>query len=296
MKVLEIHNLKKSFGPVRAVKGVSFYVKQGQCFGLLGPNGAGKSTTIEMIEGITEPDSGTMRFRGEPFTDSLRSHMGVQFQSTSLPPKLKVGEALATFRNLYPQGYSVEELVTLCQLEEFVGHYHEKISGGQRQRLLLAIALCHSPELVMLDEPTTGLDPQARRHVWDIVEGIKAKGKTVILTTHYMDEAEKLCDEVAIMDHGEIIAQGSPHSLLSEHCRQVVVFIPEGPVARHVLDRQTDFSGTLAVAKGVEIHTTQLNDVLQELARLGEDLSGINIRQSNLDDLFLLFTGKDLRT
>ncbi|SMF56654.1 ABC transporter ATP-binding protein [Pseudobacteriovorax antillogorgiicola] len=293
--VLQVDQLVKSFGSVKAVRGTSFEVLEGQCFGLLGPNGAGKSTTIEMIEGITNPDEGQILFCGEPFKGPLRDKMGVQFQNTALPPKLTVREALQTFRNLYSRGLEIEALINLCQLKEFVNQQHEKISGGQKQRLLLAIALCHDPELILLDEPTTGLDPQARRHVWNIVREIKAKGKTLILTTHYMDEAEQLCDDIAIMDHGQIMARGSPRKLLHEHCKNTIVFLPESDVANHIWLNRAKFGQVYQVHLGVEIHTQDLNDILSHLGTLNMDLTGINIRQSNLDDLFLQLTGKELR-
>ncbi|NRA67764.1 MAG: ABC transporter ATP-binding protein [Pseudobacteriovorax sp.] len=293
--VLKIEKLEKRFGKLRAVRGTDFDVHAGQCFGLLGPNGAGKSTTIEMIEGIITPDAGHILYKGKPFDGSGREEMGVQFQSTSLLPKLTVRETLESFSLMYRKRVPIEELIDLCQLREFQHQRHEKVSGGQKQRLLLAIALCHDPELILLDEPTTGLDPQARRHVWDIVNSVKKRGKTIILTTHYMDEAQQLCDEIAIMDHGQIIARGSPRDLLQEHCKQTVVYLPGKEAVDFVKGHPDVFGAAFETGEGIEIMTTDLSRCLEALSQSQLDISQMNIRQSNLEDLFLTLTGKGLR-
>ncbi|MGH8561644.1 MAG: ABC transporter ATP-binding protein, partial [Nevskiales bacterium] len=210
MNALEVRSLVKKYPAVTAVDGVSFAVAEGSCFGLLGPNGAGKTTTVEILEGILQPTSGEVLYRGEPLGARFRQDAGVQFQSTSLQDFLTVREHLTLFRKLYAHGLEIDELIRLCALEEFHDRDARKLSGGQRQRLLLAIALVNDPAVVFLDEPTTGLDPQARRNFWDLINRIKALNKTVVMTTHYMEEAYRLCDEIAIMDHGLIIAQGSP--------------------------------------------------------------------------------------
>lgn len=292
--ILEIQNLVKSYGKLTAVKGTSFKVKEGSCFGLLGPNGAGKSTTIECIEQVAKPTSGQILFKGKPVDRDFLLKLGVQFQETALPPKLKVIECLEFFCGLYSDSLSINELVEMCQLEEYLNQFHDKISGGQRQRLLLAVALCHNPELIMLDEPTTGLDPQSRRNLWNLVKKIKSQGKTVILTTHYMEEAYELCDEIAIMDHGEIIAIGSPNQLLKEHFKSVVIIIPKkGNEAvlnlKDKLDDLQEFNDTY------ELRTERLNETLADLAEMRLDLSGMSVRQSNLEDLFIKLTGKELR-
>ena len=214
--MLEVKALRKRYGQVEAVRGVSFTIRPGQCFGLLGPNGAGKSTTLEMLEQVLEPDSGEIWYDGKPVGRDFKRKLGVQFQATALPTHLKVIEVLRFFAKLYGSTKPLEPLIERCQLGAFLNQKHDAVSGGQKQRLMLAIALCHDPEIVLLDEPTTGLDPQARRNVWSIVRSIQASGKTVLLTTHYMDEAEELCDEIAIMDHGQIISQGNPKALLAE--------------------------------------------------------------------------------
>ena len=215
--ILEVSHLVKKFPAVLAVNDVNFTLRAGTCFGLLGPNGAGKTTTLEMIEGITQPTSGEIKFKGKPIDSHFREKIGIQFQSTALPDFLTVREVLVLFKSFYRETVEIETLIELCSLQEFLNRDTHKISGGQRQRLLLAVALINNPDLVFLDEPTTGLDPQARRKFWDLVRTIRANGKTVIMSTHYMEEAEQLCDEIAIMDHGKLIAQGAPKDLLGYH-------------------------------------------------------------------------------
>jgi ABC-2 type transport system ATP-binding protein len=215
---LRISGLKKAFADVRAVDGLDLEVAPGECFGLLGPNGAGKTTTIEICEGLTEPDAGTVELLGLNWTTGakeLRQRIGIQLQETQFPDKMTVEEALRLFRSFYRQGISVDESVRLAQLEEKRRARIGTLSGGQKQRLAMATALVGDPELLFLDEPTTGLDPQARRHLWDLVDELKRAGRTIILTTHYMDEAERLCDRVAIMDHGKGIALGTPKELIA---------------------------------------------------------------------------------
>ena len=231
--ILEARGLVKAYpkAKVKAVDGVSFTVEAGTCFGLLGPNGAGKSTTVEMLEGVARPTAGAVLFNGETIhvghsAKQYRDRVGIQFQSTALQEFLTVQENLRFFAALYPKTRSIDELIRVCRLEEFLDRDTKKLSGGQRQRVLLAIALINDPEIVFLDEPTTGLDPQARRNFWELVRGIKAEGKTILLTTHYMEEAYELCDTIAIMDHGRIIAQGSPQALLQEHFNESVIELP----------------------------------------------------------------------
>ncbi|MGM0674632.1 MAG: ABC transporter ATP-binding protein, partial [Spirochaetota bacterium] len=200
--IMEISRLRKSFGSVRAVDDISFEIPEGICFGLLGPNGAGKTTTIEMMEGILAPSAGNIFYRGNPIDRRFKERVGIQFQSTALPEFITVKETLELFRAFYPNPRSVDDVVDICSLGEFIDRDNRKLSGGQRQRLLLGIAIIPFPDIVFLDEPTTGLDPQARRNFWSLIERIRNEKTTVVLTTHYMDEAELLCDEVAIMDHG----------------------------------------------------------------------------------------------
>jgi ABC-2 type transport system ATP-binding protein len=288
--VLEVRDLTKHYPRVRAVDGISFAVAEGSCFGLLGPNGAGKSTTIEMMEGLLQPSSGQILFRGAPLGSRYRERVGIQFQDTALQQFLTVRENLKFFGALYPQRRPLEELVALCRLEEFLDRDAGKLSGGQRQRLLLAIALVNDPEVLFLDEPTTGLDPQARQNFWDLVRGIRAQGRTVVMTTHYMEEAYLLCDDIVIVDHGKIIAAGSPRALLAEHYDDSVLELPAAEAAK--------LGGSMALKdKGetVEIHTPDVNQAISQLLAAGASLASLRIRPRSLEDLFLELTGRELR-
>jgi len=210
--------LHKRYGSVVAVDGLSLAVERGECFGLLGPNGAGKTTTIEILEGLLDPDAGDVEVLGRRWrthAGELRERLGVQLQETQLTDKLTVEETLRVFRSFYRQGHTIEDLIRLVGLEAKRGSRVGKLSGGQKQRLSIACALAGDPDLLFLDEPTTGLDPQSRRQLWDILARFKAAGGTILLTTHYMDEAEALCDRVAIVDHGKVIALGTPGELIA---------------------------------------------------------------------------------
>lgn len=291
--ILEIRHLSKTFHHLKAVDGVSFAIPQGACFGLLGPNGAGKTTTIEMIEGITTPSAGEIFYKGKLRDKSFLERTGIQFQSTSLMDYLTAREVLELFGNFYPRRLAVEQLATLCQLDDFLDTYATRLSGGQRQRLLLAVALINDPEILFLDEPTTGLDPQSRRHFWSLISNIKARGKTVLLTTHYMEEAELLCDQLVIMDKGHIIAEGSPQSLLRQHFDSSYVCIDRG-----------DFNCPLedlpfAVEQRedcIAIAATSVEKTLSQLVALDINLRSLRVRNPSLDDLFLKLTGHHLRS
>ena len=290
--LLEVRDLVKHYPKVRAVDGVSFDVRGGTCFGLLGPNGAGKSTTIEMCEGLSKPTAGTIHYRSQPLGRHYRERVGIQFQDTALQDHLTTRENLRFFSALYPVRRPLAELIALCRLEEFLDRDTRKLSGGQRQRLLLAIALVNDPELLFLDEPTTGLDPQARRNFWDLVTGIKAAGKTVVLTTHYMEEAYLLCDEIVIVDHGKIIARGIPSQLLAEHFDDSIL---ELPIAEA---RKLDDGALAWKAKGdsAEIQTPDVNAAVASLLAAGVSLAQLRIRPRTLEDLFIELTGRALRT
>lgn len=290
--LLEVKNLVKTYGKVKAVKGVSFSVEQGKCFGLLGPNGAGKTTTIEVIEDVISPTSGEVFYRQRPRSASFREEVGIQFQHTALLGFMTVRETLQTFKNLYHKSAEIEYLAELCYLQEFLDQMNDKISGGQRQRFLLALALVNEPDLVFLDEPSTGLDPQARRNLWDVVDRIKKMGKTIILTTHYMEEAQQLCDEVAIMDYGRIIAQGSPEQLIHEHGGDIKVVVPKDN-----FKKITDNSRFRFEEKGetVEILTDDANTCISELLEAKVDLNDVLIQSQNLESVFLNLTGRKLR-
>jgi ABC-2 type transport system ATP-binding protein len=215
---LRCQALEKRYGDVIAVNGLSLEVQRGECFGLLGPNGAGKTTTIEILEGLLTPDAGDVEILGlrwQTNAQELRERLGVQLQETQLPEKLSVGEILEVSRSFYREGSTVDELVRIVGLESKRDSWVSKLSGGQKQRLSIACALAGDPDLLFLDEPTTGLDPQSRRQLWGILEQFKSGGGTVLLTTHYMDEAEALCDRVAIVDHGRVISVGTPKELIA---------------------------------------------------------------------------------
>jgi ABC-2 type transport system ATP-binding protein len=292
--VLEAKNLVKRYpgAAVNAVDGLSLGVREGSCFGLLGPNGAGKTTTVELMEGISRPDSGEVLYRGEPVGPSFRERSGIQFQETALQEKLTVRELLDLFGSLYPRTALVSDLVSLCDLGEFLDRDAKKLSGGQRQRVLLAIALVNDPDIVFLDEPTTGLDPQARRNFWDLVRLIKGRGKTLVLTTHYMEEAYALCDEVAIMDRGRVIAQGEPDTLLKKHFDGVTIELPKADfrVQAGALPGKVVERGDL-----VEVLTSEVDAAMAALVASGSTLARLQVRPRTLEDLFLELTGRGLR-
>ena len=290
--ILEVKNLVKKYDKAVAVDGISFALRQGICFGLLGPNGAGKTTMIEVIEDVIPPTAGEVFYKGAPRTPSFREEVGIQFQSTALLNLLTVRETLETFQSFFRKTATVEELVKLCRLAEFLDQYNDKISGGQRQRFLLALALINRPELLFLDEPSTGLDPQARRNLWDLIQGIKAEGKTLILTTHYMEEAQHLCDEVAIMDYGKIIAQGTPAELIRQYSRGITVVLPRH---RYALEANRFPLPVREVKDTIEIKADDVNQCLEQLIAHGVDLSDITVRTPNLETVFLNLTGRKLR-
>lgn len=290
--LIEVRNLVKQYPGLRAVDGVSFSIPGGRCFGLLGPNGAGKTTTIEMMEGISAPSAGTILYKGEPIGLRFREEAGIMFQSTALQDFLTVRECLRFFARLYPRRVPAADLIRACALEDFLDRDHRKLSGGQRQRLLLAIALVNDPDIVFLDEPTTGLDPQARRNFWQLVEDIKQRGKTVVLTTHYMEEAYQLCDTLAIMDRGRIVAEGSPDALLAQHFDDRILQLPAEDLDGRPLPPEYT---VLRRRESAEISTRDVNTALRDLLAAGVPLERLSIRSRTLEDLFLELTGKDLR-
>jgi ABC-2 type transport system ATP-binding protein len=290
--LLSVTNLVKRYADNTAVDGISFDVRAGSCFGLLGPNGAGKTTTIEIMEGILAPTSGSVRYRGAPLGERFRMEAGILFQKTALQDFLTVRQTLQMFRGLYDHGLPVEEVIRLCALEKLLARDNKKLSGGQLQRLLLGVALVNDPTILFLDEPTTGLDPQARRMFWDLVQSIKAQHKTIILTTHYMEEAQLLCDEIVIVDHGRIIAQGAPQALLREHFKAVLLELPSEDWTAAARALGVTF---FEAAGRVELTTNDLEGTLRTLMSSGVSLAHLSIRPPNLEDLFLELTGKDLR-
>ncbi|HHH38916.1 MAG TPA: ABC transporter ATP-binding protein [Sedimenticola sp.] len=292
-KLLEVKRLTKRYREVQAVDGIDLAIGQGICFGLLGPNGAGKTTTVEMMEGILPPSSGEIRYRGRPIGAAFREVAGIMFQETSLQEYIRVNEALRLFRDFYPRTRPLEELIERCALGEFLERDVRRLSGGQRQRLLLAIALINDPEVLFLDEPTTGLDPQSRRNFWELIHSIKAENKTVLLTTHYMEEAYELCDEIAIVDHGRIIAQGSPRALLKKHFDNAVITLPATDVPENL---DGDPLLTLHRRNGqVEILSEDMDASIRHLIDRGVSLAHLQVRSRTLEDLFLELTGRELR-
>ncbi|HET7426124.1 MAG TPA: ABC transporter ATP-binding protein [Gemmatimonadales bacterium] len=304
MSPLLLHQLRKAYGDVVAVDGLDLEVRPGECFGLLGPNGAGKTTTIEICEGLTEPDSGEVVILGRRWgTDDqgLRSLLGISLQETQFSEKLTVAETVQLFRSFYPRGPHAPEVIDLVQLGEKAGARVGQLSGGQRQRLALACALVGDPELLFLDEPTTGLDPQSRRQLWDLIERFRAGGRSILLTTHYMEEAERLCDRVAIVDHGRIIALGTPRELIAslgaEHVLEFAA-LGDGPVDAAAL---AAVLGEAPVRQdGVwQLRVSELHEampaLLSELRRQGAELSELRTRSASLEDVFVTLTGRQLR-
>jgi len=289
--VLRAIDLVKDFPGVRAVAGISFEVREGQCFGLLGPNGAGKTTTLEMLEGITRPTSGRILYRGHPPDRRSRHEIGIQFQSTALQDFQTVRESLDMFAALFRRTADLDALVALCNLREILERDTRKLSGGQRQRLLLAIALVNDPRLVFLDEPTTGLDPQSRRNFWSLIEDIRARGKTLVLTTHYMEEAQRLCDEIVIVDRGRIIAQGNPDALIRKRFPASVVRLPADawPAGLPLPTEAKVRNGR------IELFSDRVPQLLEQLTGAGANLHALKVETPNLEDLFLQLTGHDLR-
>jgi ABC-2 type transport system ATP-binding protein len=295
----------KRYGPVIAVDGLDLEVQKGECFGMLGPNGAGKTTTIEIIQGLIEPDQGSVRLLDlswDGHERELRQRMGTQLQETKLPERLTVRETVTLFRSFYHRGASVEEVLEKVQLQEKSDSWVSKLSGGQRQRLSVACALVCEPDILFLDEPTTGLDPQSRRQLWDVVSAFRAGGGTVLLTTHYMEEAERLCERVAIVDHGRMIALGSPRELIASlGAEDVVEFALED-------GRRLD-DATLEVLPGVhQVHYDDGKTILTVhrvhmavpalmalLTRSGAELSELLTHHATLEDVFLSLTGRHLR-
>lgn len=303
---LRVHQLKKAYGDVVAVNGLDLEVYRGECFGLLGPNGAGKTTTIEICEGLNDLDSGTVEVLGMNWAQhhrTLRQRLGVQLQETQLSEKLTAYETVRLFRSFYAQGPPAAEVIALVHLDEKRDARVGALSGGQKQRLALACTLVGDPELVFLDEPTTGLDPQARRQVWDLITQLKNAGRTIVLTTHYMDEAEQLCERVAIVDRGKVIALGTPRELIAATgIEQVIAFsAASGATAllTEPLGRITGVKSIRRVDDFTEMQVAELHvavpALLDELRRQDIRLAELRTHSATLEDVFVTLTGRHLR-
>ena len=303
---LRLRNLRKEYKDVVAVDGIDLEVRTGECFGLLGPNGAGKTTTIEICEGLTAADSGDVAVLGMHWHSDdgeLRQRLGIQLQETQLSEKLTVTETVRLFRSFFTQGPTTSEVIAEVQLGEKQNSRVGALSGGQKQRLALACALVGDPDFLFLDEPTTGLDPQARRQLWDLIEKFKASGRTILLTTHYMDEAERLCDRVAIMDHGKVIALGTPRELIASIGVEHVVEFSAGGAAKEVdLAALGEIEGVRGIRLengSVLLDVTELHEavpaLLKELGRQGVPLTELRTHSASLEDVFVTLTGRHLR-
>ena len=302
---LAVRGLHKRYGDVVAVDGLDLEVRPGECFGLLGPNGAGKTTTIEICEGLLPADSGDVEVLGRRWSThqrELRHLLGIQLQETQLAEKLTVRETVRLFRSFFRRGREPADVIALVQLEEKSRSRVGALSGGQKQRLALACALVGDPQLLFLDEPTTGLDPQARRQLWELIGELRAGGRTIVLTTHYMEEAERLCERVAIIDHGRAIAMGTPRELIQSLGADHVVEFALGDGVVLEADRLASIQGVQGVRGGDgqwsltvgELHVA-VPAILAELERRGATLAELRTHSATLEDVFVSLTGRHLR-
>jgi ABC-2 type transport system ATP-binding protein len=291
--------LVKRYGELTAVDGLDLEVRRGECFGLLGPNGAGKTTTVEILEGLNDPTAGAVEVLGMRWArddKALRQRLGISLQETHLPEKLTVEENLRLFRSFYDRGRELDEVLDLVELRDKRRSWTEKLSGGQKQRLAVACALVSDPELLFLDEPTTGLDPQSRRRLWEVVLGFKARGRTVLLTTHYMDEAERLCDRVAIIDKGKVIALGTPRELIASlGGEEVVELASSAEVTPEDLSALPGVRGVRRNADGISLTVERLHVALPAILDRVRGLSRLSTHHATLEDVFVHLTGRHLR-
>lgn len=291
--ILSTRGLTKTYDDINVVDQLDLDIQEGICFGLLGPNGAGKTTTIEMLEGILPSNAGEILYRGKPVDKHFFQKVGIQFQHTALPDFLKVNDVLNLFSRFYDSPMDRDELIAWCNLEDILDRDHRKLSGGQKQRLLLALALMNDPDLLFLDEPTTGLDPQARRNFWELVRSVRSRGKTILLTTHYMDEAEQLCDEIAVLDKGKVLTQGAPRKLLNQHFNGALIRLPVGNFSGGIIP--PEFKNAEQQGDFMQLQATQVDATLSQLIASGVSLNGLQVESATLDDLFLKLTGHELR-
>ncbi len=292
MTLLSVKNLRKKYGNSVAVEDISFSVGQGICYGLLGPNGAGKTTTMEVVEDIIPATSGTILYKGKARDRHFREETGIQFQHTSLLNFLSVKETLQCYQKLFKHPEDLDTLIERCNLSAIVSKRNNQLSGGQQQRLMLALALLNKPNLIFLDEPSTGLDPQSRRYLWKIVEDIKDDGKTIVMTTHSMEEAEFLCDTIAIVDQGSIIAEGSPAELITRYCQTNTITLPLSLIENKLPTLHMDYS---LQGNSIAISSRNVDETLRTLMTADIDLKEMVVDSPDLEDVFLHLTGRKLR-
>jgi len=301
--VIEVEKLRKSYGEIKAVNNISFTVAQGEIFGMLGPNGAGKTTTMEIVEGLRPADSGTVYVLGMDIRKRprrIKASIGVQLQTTSLYPRLTVREALDLFGSFFPKALPHDELIKLVGLEDSQNKLCMNLSGGQQQRLSIVLSLVNDPQILFLDEPTSGLDPQARHNIWDLIKLQQEKGKTIFLTTHYMEEAERLCERVAIIDHGEIIATDRPDRLVSKHFREEAIeFQLDQPLGDEVLRQLAGATNVVTENGRVTVYSSSVPATISALMEVAKQrdmkLTDLYVRRATLEDVFLKLTGRRIR-
>jgi ABC-2 type transport system ATP-binding protein len=303
--VIKVNNLIKTYGDVTAVNNISFNVKKGEVFGMLGPNGAGKTTTVEILEGLRPADSGSISVLGLDifrFPNRVKQLIGVQLQAPALIPLLTVEEILDLFSSFYTKAIPVKELLDMLALQESRKVRVKNLSGGQQQRLSVAVALVNDPDIAFLDEPTTGLDPQARRSLWSVIENIRARGKTVFLTTHYMEEAERLCDRLIIVDKGKIIAEGTPHQLITDNFEERAIEFEIEPLPdKFVMENLPDVKYVNMVGNSVTLHSENISTTMSALFKhfdktdTNDSLKNLRVREATLEDVFLKLTGRKIR-
>ncbi len=301
--VIEVEKLRKSYGEIKAVNDISFTVAQGEIFGMLGPNGAGKTTTMEIVEGLRPADSGSVSVLGMDIKQRprrIKGSIGVQLQTTSLYPRLKVHEVLDLFGSFFHSALPYDELIKLVDLEDSRNKLCINLSGGQQQRLSIALALVNDPQILFLDEPTSGLDPQARHNIWDLIKFERGKGKTIFLTTHYMEEAERLCDRVAIIDHGEIISTDRPDRLISQYFKEEAIeFQLDRPLSDEALRQLAGATNVVTENGGVTVYSNSVPVTISALMEMAKQkdmkLTDLYVRRATLEDVFLKLTGRRIR-
>jgi len=303
--VIEVEHLVKHYGPIKAVNDISFQVKPGETFGMLGPNGAGKTTTVEIIEGLRSADSGRVSVLGLDIAKvpaRIKQRIGIQLQAPSLLPLVTVQEILDLFAGFYEHSLPVDDVLELLALKDSSKVLVKNLSGGQQQRLSVAMALINDPDIAFLDEPTTGLDPQARRGLWSVIEDMRSRGKTIFLTTHYMEEAERLCDRVAIIDHGQIIAMGSPRELINNYFRESAIQFELEPAPPEMILQSFPGATQVMVSNNeVIVYSENIPVTMSAIMKYAEkvDLTGqlknLYVREATLEDVFLKLTGRKIR-